>query len=167
MRPGMQSVRLASFVVLLAACDTGPLDVGTATQEQPLFASKPVGPVTINTVIDFTEFPFAGTFTVTAGSVLLGCSAGTFVDLPAGGFSAGAIRKHFTCEAGAQSGSSYTLSFRPTPAPGPGDANGHWQVVDGTGGFANLRGQGNFSVVFSATEPEGFETLTGSIHFDP
>ena len=67
MRPGMQSVTLVSFVVLFAACDTGPLDVGTATKEQPLFASKPVGPVTINTVIDFTEFPFEGTFTVTAG----------------------------------------------------------------------------------------------------
>ena len=67
MRPGMQSVRLVSFVVLFAACDTGPLDVGTATKEQLLFASKPVGPVTINTVIDFTAFPFEGTFAVTAG----------------------------------------------------------------------------------------------------
>jgi len=167
MRPGMQSVRFVSFVVLFAACNTGPLGVGTATEDQPLFASKPVGLVTINTVIDFTTFPFEGTFTVSAGSGLLGCSAGTFVDTPAGGFSAGAIFKLLTCTAGTQSGSSFTVSFRPTPAPGPGDANGHWQVVDGTGGFANLQGQGEFSVVFSATELEGFETLTGSIHFDP
>jgi hypothetical protein len=159
---------MLSMVLWLAACTqelVTPDRLGT--EDQPSFASKPVGPVTINTVIDFTVFPFTGTFTVTEGSQLLGCSAGTFVDIPAGGFSRGAIRKHFTCTAGANAGSSFTIQFRPTPAPGPGDANGHWEVLGGTGAFSNLRGQGDFSVIFSPTQPAGFETLTGTIHFDP
>jgi hypothetical protein len=167
MKPGRRSLELALFVMLVTACNVGFLGPGTGPDDQPLFASKPVGPVTINTVIDFSEFPFSGTFTVSEGSALLGCSAGTFEDVPAGGFSAGAIRKTFTCTTGANSGSTFTVSFRPTPAPGPGQANGNWQVINGTGAFANLRGQGDFSVVFSETAPEGFETLTGTIHFEP
>lgn len=165
MKPGRQSLGLV-FGILVTACNAGPLGPGASPTDQPLFATKPVGPVTINTMIDFTVFPFSGTFTVSEGAELLGCSAGTFRDVPAGGFSAGAIRKTFTCTAGANSGSTFTVSFRPTPAPGPGDANGHWQVVAGTGGFANLRGQGDFSVVFT-TPTTGAETLTGTIHFDP
>jgi hypothetical protein len=167
MRLRMQSLGVMAFAVLATSCNTGPLAPGSGAEDQPLFSTKPVGPVTINTVIDFSEFPFSGTFTVSEGSELLGCSAGTFEDVPAGGFSAGAIRKTFTCTAGPSAGSTFTVSFRPTPAPGPGQANGHWQVVSGTGDFANLRGQGDFSVVFSETDPEGFETLTGSIHFEP
>jgi hypothetical protein len=158
---------MLSLLLGMAACDQqaiAPVDV--STENQPSFASKPVGPVTINTVIDFTVFPFGGTFTVTEGSELLGCSAGTFVDIPAGGFSRGAIRKHFTCTTGVNAGSSFTVNFRPT-RPAEGGATGQWQVLNGTGAFANLRGQGDFSVVFSPTEPVGFETLTGAIHFDP
>jgi hypothetical protein len=163
--PGLSLVLLLS----LFACEqqpTAPVAEPVGPTNGPLF-SQPVGPVTINTVIDFSEFPFSGTFTVSEGSTLLGCSGGTFVDIPAGGFSRGAIRKTFTCTTGPNAGSTFTVQFRPTPAPGPGQANGHWQVLTGTGGFANLRGQGDFSVVFSETTPEGFETLTGSIHFDP
>jgi hypothetical protein len=163
----MQSLAATVFAVLVTACHTGPIEPGNSPTHEPQFSTKPVGPVTINTVIDFTEFPFSGTFTVSEGSELLGCSAGTFVDVPAGGFSRGAIRKTFTCTTGPNAGSTFTVSFRPTPAPGPGQANGHWQVIGGTGAYANLRGQGDFSVVFSETTPEGFETLTGSIHFEP
>lgn len=164
-----RSLYKLGFLIGLAACNEqsfAPLNTGS-TGDQPVFASRPVGPVTINTVIDFSEFPFEGTFTVTQGSQLLGCSAGTFVDIPAGGFSAGAIRKTFTCTTGANAGSSFTVQFRPAPVPGSGDANGHWQVLSGTGGFENLRGSGDFSVTFSPTEPTGFETLTGAIHFHP
>lgn len=46
-------------------------------------ATPPAGPVTIMTAISFAAFPFSGTFTVTAGSALLGCAGGTFVDFPA------------------------------------------------------------------------------------
>jgi hypothetical protein len=167
MKPCRQSLGLLAFVILVAACNPGPLGPGNSPEDQPIFASKPVGPVTINTVINFSGFPFSGTFTVSEGSGLLGCSAGTFVDIPAGGLSAGAIRKTFTCTAGANSGSTFTAIFRPTPAPGPGQANGHWEILSGTGAFAGLRGQGDFSVVFSETDPVGFETLTGTIHFEP
>lgn len=61
---------ILSLLIGLAACDrqpVAPVGIGIGAEDKPLAASKPVGPVTINTVIDFTEFPFEGTFTVTAG----------------------------------------------------------------------------------------------------
>ena len=124
-------------------------------------ATSPAGPVTIVTAISFAAFPFSGTFTVTVGSALLGCSTGTFVDFPFA-LAPSAIRKVFTCG----TGGTFTFIFRPSPAPGPGDANGHWEAFEGTGDFAGLRGQGNFSVVFIPPD-SGVETLTGKIHFDP
>jgi hypothetical protein len=120
--------------------------------------------VTIQTLIDFSEPPFNGTFEAIAGSELLGCEGGTFVDIP--GFVGGKanIAKVFTCD-GPGSG-TFTANFGPTRAPGPGDLNGHWNIVRSDGDFANLRGEGDFSVVFVGPT-SGIETLTGNIHFDP
>ena len=130
--------------------------------------TSPFGPVTIVTSIDFSTFPFHGTFQVVDGASLLGCTGGAFVDHPAS-FpvpSGSAIQKDLTCTDGSAAGSSFTVIFRPTPAPGPGLANGHWQVFMGTGAFANLQGGGDFSVV--PTGPTtGMETLTGTIQFVP
>ncbi len=117
------------------------------------------------TQIDFSTFPFHGTFSVVDGAALLGCSGGTFVDHPFA-LAPSAIQKDLTCTAGDASGSSFTVIFRPTPAPGPGFANGHWEVFTGTGAFANLHGGGDFSVV-PTTPPMGMETLTGVIQFVP
>lgn len=128
----------------------------------PAAGTMPSGPVTIVTDISFAEFPFRGTFKVTEGSTLLGCSKGTFVDTP---HAFGEIEKMFTCKRGGKG--DFTFLFLPTLAPGPGDANGHWQVLEGTGDFSNLRGEGDFSVVFFPETMSGVETLTGSIHFDP
>jgi hypothetical protein len=134
---------------------------------QPLFATQPAGPFTITTAIDFSSFPFSGTFLVDPGSGLLGCNGGTFVDTPpaqSGG--RGMIAKEFTCDDGPGVG-TFTANFKATAKPGPGDRNGHWTVVEGTGDFANLRGEGDFSVVVDFLTLTGVETLTGKIHFDP
>lgn len=125
-------------------------------------ATPPAGPVTIVTTISFAAFPFSGTFTVTAGGALLGCSLGEFVDFPFAP-APSAIRKVFDCLAGGVG--TFTFIFKPGPVPGPGDANGHWEVFEGTGDFATLRGQGAFSVVFTSATT-GVETLTGKVHFD-
>jgi hypothetical protein len=157
--------RLAFFGVLFTACDAGPLGVKTGaenTSVQPVFdavaATQPVGPVTIQTLIDFSTFPFHGTFAVVAGSALLGCSGGTFVDHPANpaNFISQSIRKLFTCTAGGTG--TFTVNFMP--------GVGRWNALDGTGDFANLRGEGNFSVVLVGPTT-GVETLTGNIHFEP
>lgn len=137
----------------------------------PTGATPPQGPVMIETNIDFTEFPFSGEFVVTVGAGLLGCSSGTFEDFPASNAPApSAIDKVFTCTDGGSG--QFVATFRPTLKPGPGDGNGHWNVTSGTGDFARLRGQGDFSVMFTDFDPvtgfptAGMETLTGDVHFD-
>jgi uncharacterized Zn-binding protein involved in type VI secretion len=168
MKPRGQFIPLSLCAAFIAACRSEPM--GPTRSLHPAFdaiaASQLVGPVTIQTAIDFSTFPFHGTFTVVQGAAALGCSGGTFADQPADPVfdplspARPSIRKTLTC-AGIRTG-SFTANFQGTPAPGPGDANGHWNIVAGTGDFANLRGQGDFSVVFS-----GVETLTGEVHFDP
>ena len=126
-------------------------------------ATQPSGPVTIETELSFASFPFGGTFEVTKGAALLGCSEGTFVDIPRGP-GPGAIHKIFTCQT--EGVGTFTFGFATVPLPGPGDLNGHWTAWKGTGDFVGVRGQGDFSVVF-ADPPNAEETLTGTIHFDP
>lgn len=147
---------LRLFAVLLSV-------VALSVALVPAAAATSPSPVTIVTAIDFSEFPFSGTFTVPEGAGMLGCSAGTFVDFPRG---FGVIEKHFTCTSGSGSGDTFIVLFHPRPAiPGPGELNGPWSVLSGTGDFAKLHGSGDFSVVFTGPD-SGVETLTGGIHFD-
>lgn len=126
-------------------------------------AAPTSGPMTIVTHIDFSSFPFQGTFAVTEGASLLGCTGGTFVDHPVA-LAPSAIEKNLTCNAGSASGSSFVALFRPTPSPGPGLANGHWEIILGTGFYSSLGGGGDFSVVPTG-QFTGMETLTGVVRF--
>ena len=145
----------------------------------PVVSGTPKAPVTIVTAIDFSSFPFHGTFAVTVGSDILGCSKGNFVDTPlviAPPIGGAAIKKAFTCNTGPGAGGSFTVLFEPFVAfVSRGNVNGQWRVLEGTGFFATLHGQGDFSVVFCdgpdpcpgfLPPPSGIETLTGTIHFD-
>ena len=85
-------------------------------------ATQPDGPVTIVTEIDFSSFPFTGTFVVTEGHDILGCPSGTMVGFPRG---SGVIRKTFTCSTGA---GDFTILFAPFASP-------HWVVWKATGAF--------------------------------
>lgn len=118
------------------------------------------GSVTIETEVDFSGEVFRGTFVVNDGADVLGCSGGTFVDIPTYQF----IWKELTCETGPRTG-TISVAFNPTDAPGPGDQNGPWSVELATGEFDGLRGNGEFSVVYDANEPAGVETLTGDITY--
>lgn len=159
--------RKAKFVAVLlgvVAVSVGPVSPAGAT---------PPSPVMIETVIDFSSFPFVGTFVVAVGADVLGCSAGTFVDIPRGA-GIGQIEKHITCSAGIAAGDEIVVLFKNDCTwlsqtvfrckPGPGEIDGQWMVLSGTGHFADLHGNGEFSVRFP-DDVTGEEQLTGSIHF--
>lgn len=137
-----------SILVVIPLSMIGLMQTATGT--------PPDGPVTIVTAIDFSSFPFSGTFEVTDGDDILGCPSGTFTDFPRG---FGVIQKVFSCTGGT---GTFTFLF----VPGPGNANGHWEAWKATGAFVGLHGRGDFSVVFTGPQ-SGVETLTGLIHFDP
>ena len=148
--------------------------LGAAGLTIPTLAASPPTPVTIETVIDFRSFPFHGTFTVPAGASALGCSAGTFVDMPFGN-GVGQIHKQITCASGAGAGDGFVVLFKHDCSflsqsvfrcvPGPGDVNGHWMILSGSGSFATLRGSGDISIL-QVGPLTGQETLVGNIHFD-
>jgi hypothetical protein len=112
-------------------------------------ATPPSGPVTIVTTLDFSTFPPPGTFEVTEGHEILGCSSGTTIDFPRG---VGAVERVFTCDAG---NGQFTFLFL--------DRSNHWQAWKGTEAFYGIRGQGEFSIDFM----NDTDTITGLIHFNP
>ncbi|CAN5745917.1 hypothetical protein BH20PSE1_BH20PSE1_16710 [soil metagenome] len=112
------------------------------------------------TQISFTREPYHGTFEVTRGAEVLGCERGSFVDTPAGT----TIFKELTCESGARSG-TFAAKFNPQDAPGPGDRNGQWSIVEAADDFSGLDGGGEFSAVIDEGWKTGVETLTGNIQF--
>ena len=141
---------LAVAAVLVAGCGD---DAPTA------------GPVTIETQITFSgEFP-TGTFEVTEGADVLGCSAGTFVDADAIVVDDRLdVSKVMTCDSG-DKGGTFTALFSPDErTPGPGEQNGPWTIIEATEDFVGLDGGGDFSVVFE-TQTTAVETLTGDIEF--
>ncbi len=117
-------------------------------------ATQPAGPVTIVTEIDFSTFPFSGTFVVTEGDDILGCASGTFVDMQRG---FGVVEKIFTCGSGSE---MFIFLFTPFVR------NPHWEAWAGTGAFAGIHGRGRFSIEFGQGDI-AYETLTGVIHFEP
>jgi hypothetical protein len=167
-------ITLSLCGTLIAGCRSEPIGVSTRSL-QPAFDAaangQPVGPVTIETVLDFSALPFHGTFTVVQGAALLGCSGGTFVDHFASVDNPGSgvprstsVRRHFACTTGGSG--TFIFNFEPNRQPGPGDFNGRWNVLSGAGDFANLRGVGDYSSII-IDPPTALETLTGTVHFHP
>ena len=115
-------------------------------------ATQPAGPVTIETIIDFSTVPFGGTFVVIQGDDILGCPSGTFTDHSRGGV----IEKVFYCDGGT---GEFTFLFQPFASP-------HWAAWKATGAFDGLRGQGVYFFEY-IDDIFGKETLTGVIHFNP
>ena len=121
------------------------------------------GPVTMVTQTDFSERPVVGTFEVTVGADVLGCSSGTFMDEFV---ATDDIKKVMTCDSGSNEG-IFTVSFALNgPDAGPGDENGPWSVVEGSGDFVGLQGSGDWSMVEATDDSnQGVETLTGDIEY--
>jgi len=127
-----RTLKLAIGVVLLAACSTTPSS----------------GPVTIVQSLDVSQEPIEGTFEVTEGADVLGCSEGTFVDDPG----VTAIGRIMTCSDPGAGTFTYTFD------PGGSDT---WEVIDATGDFSGLTGGGDWS------EAGLSETITGTIEYAP
>ena len=110
------------------------------------------GPMTIETEIDFSA-QAQGTFEVTEGADILGCSSGTFVDTARDVD----VRKDFTCGTGTKEG-TFTVVFNPL------NGNGPWRILEGTGDFTALQGEGDFTWSFTG-EAKGVETFSGDIEY--
>ena len=114
------------------------------------------GPVVIETAPDFDTRPVVGTFEVTEGAGVLGCSRGTFEDT----FDEATedVSKLMECS---ESGTgTFTIVFDPDGYDtGPGEANGPWSIVDSTGDFGGLQGEGDFSLIGDV------ETYSGDIDY--
>jgi D-alanyl-D-alanine carboxypeptidase len=135
-----------------ALSTAGPVSLGAELGE---------GPITIETEIDWGTEPITGTFEVAGGTELLGCSSGSVVE--DGG--PDGITNEFTCEGGQREG-TFTFQWKIIEgADGPGDVNGPWRVLDATGDFAGLTGEGLWSG--TSDEVNGFGSFPGEIEFGP
>jgi hypothetical protein len=116
--------------------------------------------IAIETTVDWTSEPSAGTFEVTVGSDELGCSGGSVLE--SGG--PDGIVNEFTCGDGDRQG-TFTFQWQiDDGAEGPGDANGPWTVLEATGDFAGLSGEGLWSG--TSTEDTGLGSFPGTINYD-
>jgi hypothetical protein len=130
----------------IALCVTAFFIIGSL----PSVSASTPAPVTITAVYDFSTFPdVTGTFTTTGALTVSGDST-MHVDLSENGTRAhcvvtliapdGAIIIHQECQ----------FATRPPM--------GRWEIVSGTGAYANLRGNG------SLTMPDDEEAMTGFIY---
>ena len=126
-------------------------------------ASTPT-PVTITAVYDLSTFPnVTGTFTTTGALTISGTST------MAVGLNVDGIRAHCVVTLTPSDGSGTIIidqqcQFATSmPAPYPnGQGKGRWEIVSGTGAYANLNGNGSLTM---PVIPQGIEeAMTGVIY---
>jgi len=140
-------------IALVAIVSTG--------NDTPQAGAPTSGPVTIETEPDFSTRPVAGTFEVTEGADILGCSNGTYVDT----FDdvTADVTKLMTCSE--PDTGTFTILFDPDGYDtGPGEQNGPWRILEGTGDLGGLQGEGDFWMGPDASGTE-VETYTGDIEY--
>jgi hypothetical protein len=130
---------LAAILLLAVACGG---DTPTA------------GPVTIETDIDRSASPIQGTFEVTVGADVLGCSSGTLVQMQSETF--GKRDNVMTCESGPNAG-TFTIVYSPD--------NFNWNVLESSDDFAGLQGEGGLTWVLPSANTLA-ETFTGDIEYN-
>ena|SRR5438046_6513194 len=112
--------------------------------------ASPPGPVTITAVFDFSTFPdVLGTFTTT-GALNISGSAEMVIGLNNNG-----IRGHCIVTLTAPNG---TITIHQQCQFGSNPPKGRWEVVTGTGAYANLRGNGSLLM------PPNTEAMEGVIY---
>jgi hypothetical protein len=106
------------------------------------------GPVTINAVFDFSTFPdVLGTFTA-SGALNVSGSAEMLVGLNNNG-----IRGHCIVTLTAPNG---TITIHQECQFGSNPPKGRWEIVSGTGAYANLKGNGSLLMPPNTEAMEGF-----------
>src|SRR5207249_9375573 len=113
-------------------------------------APRPV-PVTITAVYDFSTFPnVTGTFTTSGALTISGASAMNV------GLNFNGVRAHCVVTLLRSTGGTIIIDQQCQFATSP--PKGRWEIVSGTGAYANLNGNG------SLTMPPFTEAMTGVIY---
>jgi len=148
--------------VAIALCVTAFFTIGSL----PSVSASTPAPVTITGVYDFSTFPnVSGTFTTTGLGGISGTSTMNVNLNPFNG-----IRAHCVVTLTPSNNSGTIIidqqcQFATSmPAPYPtGQGKGRWEIVGGTGAYANLNGNGSLTMPTSAQGlPE--EAMTGFIY---
>ena len=128
----------------------------TSWVRPPTPAAKPTA-VTITGVYDFSTFPFVwGTFT-TSGALTISGAATMHLDCPANPIRPDGTICHCVVRLIA-SDNSGTIVIHQECQFATSPAKGRWEIVSGTGAYANLNGNG------SLTMPPDTEAMTGVIY---
>ena len=122
--------------------------------DQAPAATPAAGPIAFQAVVDLSHAPISGTFEVIAGADILGCSSGTLVRRSPSSSDKGDY--DMTCESG--SAGTFTIVH--------GGDRFEWSVLESTGDFAGLQGEGRFTFVLTSTSTV-VETFTGDIEYTP
>jgi hypothetical protein len=155
----MRHHKSAAIALCMIACFTmGSVPSASASPPTPV-------PVTITAAYDFSTFPnVTGTF-ITSGALTI-----SGVSTMAVGLNANGIRAHCVVTLIPSDGSGTIIidqecQFATSmPAPYPtGQGKGRWEIVGGTGAYANLNGNGSLTMPTSA---QGFpeEAMTGYLY---
>jgi hypothetical protein len=136
------------FSAAIALCLIAFFTMGSA----PSTSAATPTPVTITAVYDFSTFPdVTGTFTTTGALTISGTST-MHVELnPFNGTRAHCVVTLFPSTGGTIIIDQQCQFASPTP-------KGRWEIVSGTGAYANLYGNG------SLTMPPNTEAMTGVIY---
>ena len=148
------------FSAAIALCVIAFFTMGSV----PCYSAPTPVPVTITAAYDFSTFPnTTGTFT-TSGALTISGTSTMHVDLNVNG-----IRAHCVVTLTPSDGSGTIIidqqcQFATSmPAPYPnGQGKGRWEIVNGTGAYANLNGNGSLTMPVIQQGIE--EAMTGFIY---
>lgn len=144
-----------------AAETTAPPPTTETTLPPPSDTPKE-GPVTIANQVDFNFRPVTGTFEVTEGADILGCSSGSFADA---GTPTDGIQRVYTCDSGPNDG-SFTASFNFLAEELTVSDSGTWSISEGSDDFVGLQGGGDWSIVYATDDSDiGVGEWTGDISY--
>jgi hypothetical protein len=150
------SARLTAYSAPALAVAANDLSAATLKQlaraSVSSYSAPEPTPVTITAVFDFSTFPdVAGTFT-TSGALAISGVATMHV-----GFNADGTRAHCVVTLIASDGTG-TIIIHQECQFATDPAKGRWEIVGGTGDYANLRGNGSLLM------PPNEEAMTGVIY---
>ena len=149
--------------VAIALCVTAFFTIGSLPS---VSASTPT-PVTITGVYDFTNFPnTTGTFTASGALGNLSGTSTMHVDLnPVTGIRAHCVVTLFPSTGGSIIIDQQCQFATSMPAPYPtGQGKGRWEIVGGTGAYANLNGNGSLTMPTTTGFYNMEEAMTGVIY---
>ena len=141
------------FSAAIALCTIAFFTMGSV----PSASAKPT-PVTITAIFDFTYFPdVTGTFT-TSGALTISGAATMHLDCPANPIRPDGTICHCVVRLIA-SDNSGTIVIHQECQFATSPAKGRWEIVSGTGAYANLNGNGPLTMPGCCTE-----AMTGFIY---